>query len=1192
MKIFDLFTKQLDRSINGVVKADQQDDGIVWQELDEYVVTRELQRHFRQVIDAYLAGIDNPKDPVIASKMAVWISGFFGSGKSHFIKILSYLLSNRKAKNPENQEKKLAADFFTDKVEDHMLLGDINRSVQGSADVILFNIDSKADSGESRDVLLMVFLRVFNEMLGFSGDHPHLAELERYLTHKGKYSQFQEAFKAASGLEWTDERDAYQLHRDETVSALTTALGMSAESAEKWLDGTDRKFKLNIESLADKVKEYLDAKGPDHRVVFLVDEVGQFVGDSQPLMLNLQTIAEELGTKCQGRAWVMVTSQEDIDSVVGECNRTKAQDFSKIQGRFSTRLSLSSSNTDEVIQIRLLEKTEAAHRELAALYKTKADIIHNQLRFDATGPTLKGYEGEDQFACAYPFAPYQFDLLQDVFESIRQAGATGKHLSRGERSLLDAFQLAALRNKDREVGALVPLYDFYPCIESFLDTSVKLAIDKAADIPGITDADLNLLKTLFLIRYTEKLITGTVENLVTLFIDEVDADRLAVRSSIEESLAKLEKEHLISRHGDKYFFLTNEEQDVSREIKAVDVSNSEETQLLCEWMFDEVLKGKKQHRFTANNKDYGFNRICDGAPRGNTTNELTVEIVTPLHPEIGRFNQSTTCVMHSSDGGPHKGHLLFKLPDHPELGRELRFFKQTEKYIQKKSDASAPQSLKNILARRAEQNRDAKARILSLLGELIVDAEAYALGQTLTDLPGGTASSRLEAGLDYLITNLYSKLGLLKHAGSNPQAEVQAVLKSDDVAQPKLLTLPEANPEAIQEMQRDLDIMLSKGRVLLEDVVKRFSRRPYGWPEWEVVLMAARLFKAEVISFVHEGSQLTAKDASEYLGKTRQWPKVSIQKRRKHSEEQLEKARKLGQELFGTIGPEGEDALCESLRMKVGEWLQGLKENKARADTGRYPGTTELAGGIELLEELHSTLNSYGFLTVFLGKADALRDLEEDIHELEDFYKNQRPTWDRLLKALDEYAPNASVLSEDADASVAFQRMQAIREMPAPYGAIKDIDSLISAVDKVNAASLKQHRADSVSKVNAVHAQFLKELTDAEAKAEDTERILRPLEALRQKIGASTSIPAIEYCLTQELSRAESAVSGEVVAFVEASGKDKGETNTAKQVLTLRPASVCKKAYIESESDVKEFVDKLESELLTAVKKNHRIRIQ
>src|SRR5690606_2310299 len=117
-------------------------------------------------------------------------------------------------------------------------------------------------------------------------------------------------------------------------------------------------FSLTVENFCKWVKEYLDRQGPDHRIIFMVDEVGQFVGADTHLMLNLQTITENLGRTCNGRAWLVVTSQADVDAVLGDLRSTKSHDFSKIQGRFPIRLSLSSANVDEVIQERLLAKKD------------------------------------------------------------------------------------------------------------------------------------------------------------------------------------------------------------------------------------------------------------------------------------------------------------------------------------------------------------------------------------------------------------------------------------------------------------------------------------------------------------------------------------------------------------------------------------------------------------------------------------------------------------------------------------------------------------------------------------------------------------------------------------------------------------------------------------------------------------------
>ena len=260
MQIQNLFERDIFRPINGVVKADQLDDSSVWQELDEFVVTKELDQHFRNFFSHYCDAIKHKNDPDVSGRIGVWVSGFFGSGKSHFIKVLSYLLRNRT--HTHNGQSKKAVEFFESKIKDAMLFGDIKRAVASNTDVILFNIDSKAGPMAGRDAILAVFLRVLNEMQGYSGDYPHIAHMERYLESKGKLEKFQEAFREATGSEWIKERDAYQFHRDDVIKALTATLNLSTESAEKWIDGAESSFALTIENFCKWVKEYLDSKGP------------------------------------------------------------------------------------------------------------------------------------------------------------------------------------------------------------------------------------------------------------------------------------------------------------------------------------------------------------------------------------------------------------------------------------------------------------------------------------------------------------------------------------------------------------------------------------------------------------------------------------------------------------------------------------------------------------------------------------------------------------------------------------------------------------------------------------------------------------------------------------------------------------------------------------------------------------------
>ncbi|MFO7801160.1 MAG: BREX system P-loop protein BrxC [Desulfovermiculus sp.] len=1188
MQIRDIFAKNLFRPINGVVKADQKDEAVVWQELEEYVITKELDQHFRKFFESFLYAINNSHDPNIVGRIGVWISGFFGSGKSHFIKILSYLLSNLQAHNPDTGEKKPAVQFFESKIQDPMLLADIKKATSASTDVILFNIDSRADSREGRGAILSVFWRVFNEMQGYSGDAPHIAEMERHLTEKGKFQDFCSAFRELSGEDWLQERDAYYFHKDEMVQALSQALGQSLEAAEEWFERAENNLSLTIENFAKRVKEYLDAKGKDQRIMFLVDEVGQFIGDDEHLMLNLQTITEDLGRICKGRAWVVVTSQEDIDSILGDIKSTRANDFSKIQGRFTTRLSLSSSNTDEVIQARLLEKTPDAQTELAKLFASKGDILINQLTFSNDSASLKSFRDRQDFIHNYPFAPFHFQLVQKVFEAIRTAGATGLHLSRGERSMLDAFQSAAKNISDREIGALVPLYAFYPAIESFLDTAVKRTIDQAIENPELKHPfDDHLLQTLFLIRYVD-IMKPNVDNLVTLFIDEVDADRLALKQEIEAGLERLEKQTLISRNGDLYFFLTNEERDVSREIKGLEITSTEEVKLLAEIIFADILKDQKQYRYKPYKRDYPFSRLLDGHPYGSKLDqEIAVEVITPLADNYNAFNDLKS-VMYTSE---HSGRVLILLQESDDLGREVRTFLQTDKYIRQKSDAAQSTSFSRILRDRQEENRERRARLQTLLEKLILDARLSALGQTL-NVKGSTPKAVVEEGIEYAIVNLYNKFHYLDKLHEAPDKEIRAVLMSTDVGQLELQKgLTEVNKEAKQEVQEYIRLMVNKNhQVLLSDLVEHFAKRPYGWPEWEVVLLVAKIYMAGELNLIMNGNSLSPREALEPMLKTGKWKSVKILKRKVPSAQDVEKAQKLCQELFGKIGPDGFDSLDKVIRGHLNGWQRRFQQYQQLAQTGEYPGQEEIENGLAVIQAILAVQDTYEFIQAFNAKKEDLLETSEDLHTLHDFYTNQRPTWDKLKKSLAEFSKNEAALAKDEDAASALKRLYKIAEAKAPYGMLKDVDPLVSRISEINEQMVTQKRDNALGHIDNRLNAVQQELQQIQVDQEFQHKVQSPLQETKNQVAKETSIPNISYLL-EEFDRNID----EVLAQIEQKRQEEtgiASPQPAKKTKTIKTSTLATKAYLENEQDVEAFVQTLKQKLLEELGQDVRIRIE
>lgn len=1206
MQIKDLFVKRIDRPINGVIKADQRDAESVWQELEEYVATKQVVEYLRKFFDAYLATADHPNDPAVVARMGVWVSGFFGSGKSHFIKILSYLLSNMEAEQPGTGDHKRALDFFQNKLKDPMLLADMRRAVAGQTDVILFNIDSKADAKNDRDAILQVFLRVFNEMQGLSGDAPHVADMERHLISKGAFDTFKQAFKASNGNDWDAERDAVDFLRDDVIAGLSQALGMSEDSAGKWFDDARERHKVNIEGFAALVNKYLQSKGPKHRVVFLVDEVGQFIGNNTQLMLNLQTITEQLGTQCKGRAWVIVTSQADIDATLGEGNKAGGQDFSKIQGRFHTRLLLSSSNTDEVIAHRLLEKTPEAKAALEAIWASKGDIINNQLSFAENAITFKRIQSAEDFAAHYPFAPYQFQLLQKVFESIRKVGATGVHLAKGERSMLDAFQTAAVSNGLKSTDTLVPLYDFYPAIESFLEPSVKRAIDQASDNPGLQAFDLKLLRALFLIRYADA-VKGTVDNLATLCLDQIDADKLTLKKNIAESLDRLERQNLVNRNGDLWFFLTNEERDVSQEIKAVDVSSAELSRLIAELVFDEILSGQNKVRHRDTKADYEFNRLLDGAPYRQANQDLTLEVITPVGGDYDLMSEAK-CIGRSTEG---PGRAIIKLVNEGRVDVELRTYLQIEKYIGPKNDLATP-ALKRILMDRKEENRERRTRLLIQLSSMITNGKVYALGQQ-PQVKASSPGNLVDDLLNYLVSNTYSKLGYIKVRASDPLAEIRAVLTADTFTQGKIAeaTTEEGNPLAMADMRQYLGMAASQNRVLLSDVTDRFAKAPWGWrPAWETVLLVARLFMAGEIKLVMEGSDLDGASAIEPLTKEAKFRNVSILKKKSNDSATRQKAREIHRDLFAQMPPDEQDALVATFRDNLNTLRAELDRARGKAELKHYPGGPDIVKALSTIDKQMTIRDSYEFIEAVVAQRNDWLDLAEDTHDVLSFYKTQVTTWVRMLETLSAVADNHDALIKDTAAASALSKLEAIRANPNPYGQVNQIEALVTALEKANEVLAAERREKALTSIDAKLAEAAQALDAAQATPDLRNKVLKPLQDLKAQLAGLTSIPRILFlqgrggelldevmdkiAQVQEVPKAPPAPTppGPVKDGEKSPEPPPAAKPSPKPTKVILVADLGGKTYLESEADVEGFIERLKDALLNTVRSGNKARVQ
>jgi len=1183
MKIKSLFAKDIYRQINGVVKADQLDAASVWQELDEFVVTKELAKHMNDLVAVLLSTIEG--EASATEKNGVWVSGFFGCGKSHFIKVLSYLLENQEHHHEDKHRH--AVDFFQNKFTDAMLYADLKKIVAGPIDTILFNIDSKADPRDGRYALLRVFLKVLNEKQGYSGDHPHIAHMERYLNEKGNLAAFHDAFEREAGKRWLEQRDAWEFHRDQVVRALMEVLGQSEDSVKAWVEGAESNFSLTVENFAMWVKRYLDSKGPKQRIMFLVDEVGQFIGNDTHLMLNLQTITEQLGTVCEGRAWVVVTSQEDLDAVLGDLKNHKQHDFSKIQGRFKTRLSLSSANVDEVIKERLLKKNDEAGAPLGAAYEGKHDILCNQLSFVNAGMSFKKYVDADDFAACYPFAAYQFGLVQKVFESIRKAGATGLHLSQGERSTLDAFQSAAKQVGDHDINVLVPFYRFYSAVEGFLDTAVKRTVDHASDSHVLEPFDATVLKVLFLIRYIDEM-PGSVDNLVTLCVDEIDADRLALRRTIEASLARLEGETLISRNGDLYFFLTNEERDIGREIKNQPVPSGAEERELGKLLFEDILGDVRKHSYSVTGRDFNFTRICDDQPIGHRLEgSLEVAFVSPLGDSYAEFGDNGRCILHTSR---EHGRVLIRLPDDESLGRELRAYLQTESYVKTKHTGSLPDTTKRILRDRSEDNRARRGRLVENLKSMLENASYFASGKKL-DISRTAPKDALGDAMEYLIQNAYPKMGYIKHLHPNPKQEIQSTLRADDVGQVTLgLDSPEANVEAVDDLREYVRLcaQTSKQIVLHELINKRYGGRPYGWPELEVVLLVARLAVLKEITLVVNAAPLPLDQAYDHLTSSSKQRKVIVRQREVPPPDLIKAARKLGKELFGQQGPEAEEALFAFLKGHLKTWNSELSQYEPLAMTGEYPGLREIQDGLLELRKFIEESESMGFLQRFVTNKNELSKQSEKHQDLKEFYTNQKRSWETLRKTVQTLSQNRLQLERHEEAGPALTRMEEILAAERPYNLLHEVAELTHTAKTINDQLVADARSPVVAEIQGLLDGVTEELTKVSAGNALRKTATGELTKLLGTASQATSIAHI----SQARQTADAAHDRALTAIENAQTKPNDPKPKIKKRRVLEAKKLWSSGFIETQADVEAFLEQLRAALETAIKSDERIQIK
>ena len=1034
MKIKEMFVKDIERDIQGVIVVGQGDDRAVAQELEEYVVTRELQKYFSEFFSAYKKGITGE-----TPKMGVWISGFFGSGKSLLLKIFSYLLENKAVKG------KRALDYFINdvKIKDPMVLADMQLAADTPADVILFNVDSKSEATgkQDKDAIVNVFLKVFNEMQGFCGSMPHLADLEQRLSEADRLEEFKKTFEEEYGSSWESSRQHFDFIQDTVVDALADIGFMSESAARNWCERASEPYRISIEDFAKRVKAYIDHKGNNHHVVFFVDEIGQYLGEDSKLMLNLQTVTEELGKECRGKAWVVVTSQQDIDSIT----KVKGNDFSKIQGRFDTRISLSSANVDAVIKKRILDKNEMAARALRVLYEQKATIIKNLIVFN-DGVEKKLYENASDFAEVYPFVPYQFNLLGSVLTSIRTHGASGKHLSEGERSMLALFKESAMQLRNAEMGAIVPFHRFYDALENFLDHSHRGVILRAYDTNAINPDKktedvfaINVLKTLFMIKYVLE-IEANLDNITSLMIGSLDDDRIALKDEVEDALKILTRQMLVQKKGSIYVFLTDEEQEINREIEQQNVEMSEVVAKVSELIFEDIFIEKK-YRYPEFNGRYafGFNQFVDDRPyKSNQGYDVGIRILTPWYE--GAAEDSTLRLM-SGQGQE----VLVALPNDAAFLEELRTYLKIEKFLRLNTSSQLTKYETIKEAKRVEM-RERFDNAKTYLKENLKDATIYVNGD-IARINAKEVGARFTEAIGRLVLTVYHKLSYIDAAMG--EMDIRKLFRTNNQSSFDLGESKNANQHALDDLQA---FIATNSRMHMKTSMKtvkeRFMRAPYGFVEDDVQWLVAKLYRNGDIDFTVNGAAVSRLNRTEdelvgFITKKQFVEKLLMEEHVRVGDKEKKAVRDVMKELFHVPGvTEDEDALMQNFQKYANNLITAIERLEVQYTNYAYPGKKTLDDGKKLLQSVAQIQSPMEFYQTVAKKRDGFLDFAEDYEPIKSFFAGEQlDIFTRALDMLAIYEDSKTYIVDKSLEDVVAQ-MRAIVRSDNPYSDIPKLPEL------------------------------------------------------------------------------------------------------------------------------------------------------
>ena len=916
--------KQINRTIEKVITYEASDESRLRQEIREYVATDSIERNFERLLDLLDEGMSGGQ-----REIGVWVSGFYGSGKSSFTKYLGFAFEPDR-KIDGTPFLKCLQDRF-ERVTTRQRLATV--AGRHEVAVIMLDLASEMLAGATMADVSTVLNAKVMQWAGYSRDQK-VAYFEFLLEKDGRLDEFKTRVSAlAKGESWDKIKN-----QPLTTKALASRL--AAEFYPDYWPDAKAFNDIKIEELIkedDRVRNMLDLvarKTGRSKVIFILDEVGQYIAARDDLILNLDGLAKNLKAIGKGQVWIISTAQQTLTEDDPRAVTNSAKLF-KLKDRFPVTIDLEASDIKEICYRRLLSKCGDGETVLKKLF----DRHGPQLKLATELKNTRYYKADldvDWFCRLYPFLPQHFDILLELIARLaRSSGGIGLRsaIKVVQDVLVDQSRLrpGASLLADAPVGTLATTVDFYDTLQKDIERSFRNIVEGVEKVKrafGDDSFETRTAKTIAVLQLLEDF-PVTRDNVAALMHSAVDSASLV--DTVNEAVDRMLGERSISLNevDGRLRFMSEAVKSLEDERLKINPRVADTRNIFNTTLRDILTPAPTVRLMGTRNVSTGYKVYVGSMPLSLEGEKEEIQTHILFVPESGYDAKRTEFIQESTQKSNGNTVFLIGHEDKEVDAKIVEIFRCRTIYNQKRN-VSADKEVEEYLRAQSQRADKLTEEVQQQLrkgltaGSFIFRGKPKAvteLAETLAD-----ASPKF---LDSVASDVFDKYQEAPLQAESALAErflnterLDRIASKDD---PLSLVKRRGNAVAIDRDHKALvsirDYLEQRGQVDGRRLLDDFFSAPYGWSKDTTRYLVAAMLVGGLVKLRIAGQDITVRGetAVAFLKNTNNFNKIGIALR------------------DGTPDPNKLLRAAERLLELSGEQVLPLEEDVSRAVMKHFP---------------------------------------------------------------------------------------------------------------------------------------------------------------------------------------------------------------------------------------------------------------